>query len=119
MQDMIASEPNILHSPSTVKYALARNETVFDSGQTEFFSGGLKKGEKYYPQASEAWVSFQENILGRVARKEFTLILLNANMPAIIEREKLLPHYKRCGTLPAPLYRHPENTLELWRPVCP
>ncbi|MHB1144123.1 MAG: hypothetical protein ACYCZS_04420 [Thiobacillus sp.] len=119
VQDMIASEPNILHSPSTVKYALARNETVFDSGQTEFFSGGLKKGEKYYPQASEAWVSFQENILGRVARKEFTLILLNANMPAIIEREKLLPHYKRCGTLPAPLYRHPENTLELWRPVCP
>ncbi len=118
VKDAIALERNILHSPSTVKFALAREETVFDSGQTEFFPGGLKKGEKHYPQAGKAWASFQTDILGRAARKEFSLILLNANMPAIIERDSLRQYYSLCGTLPAPIYRNPGNVLEFWRPVC-
>jgi hypothetical protein len=118
VEDTIAKETNVLHSPSTVKFALDRGERVFDSGQTEFFPGGLKKGEGYYPQAGMAWADFQGEVLRRAARKEFSLILLNANMPAIIERESLKRHYRLCGALPAPMYRNPENVLELWRPVC-
>ncbi|MFA7315956.1 MAG: hypothetical protein WC029_00065 [Sulfuricella sp.] len=40
VQDTIAKEASVLHSPTTVTFAMARGETVFDSGQTEFFGGG-------------------------------------------------------------------------------
>lgn len=118
VRDTIAMETNVLHSPSTVEFAMARGETVFDSGQTEYFVGGLQKGESHYPQAGTAWANFQADILGRVARKEFSLILLNAKMPAIVARDSLRTHYELCGSLPAPIYRNPENALELWRPAC-
>jgi hypothetical protein len=118
VRDTIAIETSVLHSPSTVELAITRGETVFDSGQTEFFPGGLKKGGEHYPQAGKVWADFQTDLLGRVARKEFSLVLLNANMPAIIERDQLRHYYSLCGALPAPIYRNPENMLELWRPAC-
>lgn len=119
VQDTIAKETNVLQSPTTVKFGIARGEPVYDSGQTEFFGGGLRSGEGYYPQAGKAWMDFQNDIGGRVMQREFSLVLLNANKPAIVERDWLRQYYSLCGTLPAPIYRNPENVLELWRPSCP
>jgi len=99
--------------------ALSRGETVFDSGQTEYFQKGLEKGAKFYPQAVEAWGDFQEDLRGRVEKREFSLILLNAGMPSIIDRDILRLDYYMSGTMPAPLYRQRNNVLELWQPIKP
>jgi hypothetical protein len=113
----IAGERSVMHSPTTVHLALARNETVFNSGQTEFFRAGLKKGAGIYPQAGTAWNGFQTDLRKRIEQCEFSLVLLNAKMPSIIDRSVLAEHYRLSGTLPAPLHRHRNNVLELWHPI--
>jgi hypothetical protein len=113
----IAEEPSVMHSPTTVHLALTRGETVFNSGQTEFFHAGLAKGAKIYPQASDVWSEFQKDLRQRIEKREFSLILLNARMPSIIDRDIVEKHYRLSGTLPAPLHRHRNNVLELWRPI--
>ena len=119
VKTIVAGNRRVLNSPTTVHLALSRGETVFDSGQTEYFHKGLEKGAKFYPQAVEAWGGFQEDLRGRVEKREFSLILLNAGMPSIIDRDILWLDYYMSGTMPAPLHRQRNNVLELWQPIKP
>jgi hypothetical protein len=119
VEEVIGKERDILHSPTTVRYALSRGEVVHDSGQTEYFHYGLAKGGRLFPEAAVAWKSFQDDLASKVANREFQLVLLNKNMPSIVDREVLRQTYQLTGTMRAPLHRHRNNVLELWRPIAP
>ncbi|MDQ3020672.1 MAG: hypothetical protein M3R36_08890 [Bacteroidota bacterium] len=119
MDELIKKSKNTLNSPENVSIMIQENKSVYNSGLSECFTGEKEKPSILAAASkgvSERMKKFQEEIDGKIIRKEFDLILRTKDFYNYLIKDNLLKqNYDLTGTLCAPFIFH-ETSVEIWVP---
>ena len=99
---LIARSENPLVSPSMDSIVLQNNRTVYDSGMSEYFIYGRKRGGwvgRLFPPdllIESRWRTFLSELGSNIAAKRYDLIALTANYSPFVNLDFVSKYYDLC-----------------------